>query len=117
MKIAPMKHHEFYEDHPRRARNNIIHPCGATANLQDVLSDTEIETVAKTPLVYGSVEGREDLRAEIYSLYQHLYPELGPDNVTVLSGTEEGLFSIFASILEPANEVVGPLPCYPSQSE
>ena len=91
MKIAPMKHHEFYGNLPRRARYNISDACGATASLQDVLSDTDIEAVAKIPLVYGSVEGREDLRAEIYSLYQHLYPELGPDNVTVLSGTEEGL--------------------------
>ena len=117
MKIAPMKHHEFYENLPRRPRYNISDACGATANLQEVLSDTEIEALAKIPLVYGSVEGREDLRAEIYSLYQHLYPELGPDNVTVLSGTEEGLFSIFASIIEPGDEVVGALPCYPSLSD
>lgn len=117
MKITPMKHHEFYENLPRRARYNISDACGPTTNLEDFLSDAEIEAVARVPLVYGSVEGREDLRAGIYSLYQHLYPELGPDNVTVLSGTEEGLFSIFASIIEPGDEVVGALPCYPSLSD
>ncbi len=117
MKIRAMKHHDFYESLPRRARYNLSDACGATATLQDILSTDEIAAVASVPLIYGSVEGRDDLRAGIYSLYQKLYPELSSDNITVLSGTEEGLFSIMACILEPEDEVIGMLPCYPSLSD
>jgi aspartate/methionine/tyrosine aminotransferase len=117
MKIRAMKHHEFYEKLPRRARYNLSDACGATATLQDILSVDEIATLASVPLLYGSVEGREDLRAGIHNLYQQIYPELGIDHITVLSGTQEGLFSIMACILEPDDEVIGMLPCYPSLSD
>lgn len=117
MKIRAMKHHDFYESLPRRARFNLSDACGATASLQDILSADEIATVASVPLIYGSVEGRDDLRAGIYNLYQQLYPELGVDHITVLSGTEEGLFSIMACILEAGDELIGMLPCYPSLSD
>lgn len=117
MQFSAMKHHDFYESLPRRARYNLSDACGATATLQDILSSEEIAAVASVPLIYGSVEGRDDLRAGIYALYQQLYPQLGVDQITVLSGTEEGLFSIMASILEPGDEVVGMLPCYPSLSD
>lgn len=117
MKIRAMKHHEFYEKLPRRARYNLSDACGATATLHDLLSKAEIETVASVPLIYGSVPGRDDLRAGIYSLYQHLYPALSADHITVLSGTEEGLFSIMASIVNPGDEIIGMLPCYPSLSD
>ena len=117
MKIRAMKHHEFYEKLPRRARYNLSDACGATATLQDILSVDEIAALASVPLIYGSVEGRDDLRSGIYNLYQQLYPELGIDHITVLSGTEEGLFSIMACILKPGDEVIGMLPCYPSLSD
>lgn len=117
MKFAAMKHHEFYEGLPRRARYNLSDACGATATLSDVLNQEELAALAAVPLVYGSVEGREDLRAAIYALYKHLYPELGSEHITVLSGTEESLFSIFASIIEPGDEVIGMRPCYPSLSD
>ena len=117
MKIRAMKHHEFYENLPRRARYNLSDACGATATLKDILSNDEIAAVASVPLIYGSVEGREDLRSGIYNLYENLYPELSADQITVLSGTEEGLFSIMACILEPSDEVIGMLPCYPSLSD
>jgi len=117
MKIHAMKHHEFYDGLPRRARYNLSDACGATANLKDILTDEEIAAVASVPLIYGSVEGREDLRTGIYKLYEQRYPELSIDNITVLSGTEEGLFSIMACIIEPEDEVIGMLPCYPSLSD
>lgn len=117
MKIRAMKHHEFYDKLPRRARYNLSDACGATVSLNDILSEEEIVAVASVPLIYGSVEGREDLRAGIYKLYEKLYPELSIDQITVLSGTEEGLFSIMACILEPDDEVIGMLPCYPSLSD
>ena len=117
MQFRAMKHHDFYESLPRRARYNLSDACGATATLQDILSADEITAVASVPLIYGSVEGRNDLRAGIYDLYRQLYPELGVDNITVLSGTEEGLFSIMACILETGDEVIGMLPCYPSLSD
>ena len=114
MKIQAMKHHEFYERLPRRARFNLSDACGATASLQDILSQEEIAAVASVPLIYGSVEGRDDLRAGIKNLYTPLYPELDIHQIPVLSGTEEGLFSIMACILEAGDEVIGMLPCYPS---
>jgi aspartate/methionine/tyrosine aminotransferase len=117
MQFRAMKHHDFYESLPRRARYNLSDACGATATLQDILSADEIAAVASVPLIYGSVEGRDDLRSGIYNLYQKLYPELGVDHITVLSGTEEGLFSIMACVLEPGDEVIGMLPCYPSLSD
>jgi len=117
MQFRTMKHHEFYERLPKRARYSLSDACGATATLKDILSEKEIAAVASVPLIYGSVEGREDLRAGIYALYQHLYPQLGVENITILSGTEEGLFSIMACILEPGDEVIGMLPCYPSLSD
>jgi aspartate/methionine/tyrosine aminotransferase len=117
MQFRAMKHHAFYESLPKKARYNLSDACGATANLKDILSEEEIAAVASVPLVYGSVEGRDDLRAGIYALYQHLYPQLGAENITVLSGTEEGLFSIMACILTPGDEVIGMQPCYPSLSD
>lgn len=117
MHFRAMKHHDFYEGLTRRARYNLSDACGATATLQDILSVDEIATVASVPLIYGSVEGRDDLRAGIYTLYHQLYPQLDADHITVLSGTEEGLFSIMACILEPGDEVIGMLPCYPSLSD
>lgn len=117
MQFRPMKHHEFYDRLPRRARYNLSDACGATATLNDILSQAEISALTSVPLLYGSVEGREDLRAGIYSLYQDLYPQLDADQITVLSGTEEGLFSIMACIINPGDEVIGMLPCYPSLSD
>ena len=117
MKFAPMRHHEFYEKLPGRARYNLSDACGATATLQDILSEDEITALSSVPLLYGSVEGRADLREGIYDLYSHLYPDLGPDHITVLSGTEEALFSIMASLINPGDEVIGMLPCYPSLSD
>ena len=75
MQFRAMKHHDFYESLPRRARYNLSDACGATATLQDILSADEIAAVASVPLIYGSVEGRDDLRSGIYNLYQKLYPE------------------------------------------
>ncbi len=117
MQFRAMKHHVFYESLAKRARYNLSDACGATATLHDILSKDEIETVTSVPLIYGSAEGRKDLRTGIYSLYQEHYPDLGIDQITVLSGTEEGLFSTMASILEPNDEVIGMLPCYPSLSD
>jgi len=117
MQFRPMRHHEYYAGLPRRARYNLSDACGATATLNDLLSPSEIAAVASIPLIYGSVPGRDDLRAAIYQLYQALYPDLGSDHITVLSGTEEGLFSIMAALLEPGDEVIGMLPCYPSLSD
>jgi len=117
MHFEAMKHHAFYESLPRRAQYNLSDACGATASLNDILSDDQIATMASLPLIYGSVEGREDLREAIYGLYANIYPDLGIDQITVLSGTEEGLFSIMASILNPGDEVIGMLPCYPSLSD
>lgn len=117
MRFREMKHHEFYESLPRRARYNLSDACGATASLNDILTPDEIAAISCVPLIYGSVPGREDLREAIYQLYAPLYPDLGIEHITVLSGTEEGLFSIMASILEPGDEVIGTLPCYPSLSD
>jgi len=117
MQFRAMKHHEFYEKLPRHARYNLSDASGATATLQDILSKDEITALASIPLLYGSVEGGIDLRAGIYNLYERLYPQLGVDHITVLSGTAESLFSIMACILEPGDEVIGMLPCYPSLSD
>jgi len=117
MQFRAMKHHEFYDKLPKRARYNLSDACGETASLNDILSAAEIAAVAAVPLLYGSVEGREDLRAGIFNLYRNLYPELDASHITVLSGTEEGLFSIMASIVSPGDEVIGMLPCYPSLSD
>lgn len=117
MQFRAMRHHEFYAKLPHRARYNLSDACGATATLNDLLSAEEIAQLAAVPLVYGSVPGREDLREAIYQLYKPLYPQLGADHITVLSGTEEGLFSIMASLLQPGDEVIGMLPCYPSLSD
>ncbi len=117
MHFREMKHHGFYESLPRRAQYNISDACGATATLNDILSTEQIAAMASIPLIYGSVEGREDLREAIYQLYADIYPELGIEQLTILSGTAEGLFSIMASILESGDEVIGTLPCYPSLSD
>jgi len=117
MQFREMKHHAFYASLPRRARYNLSDACGATATLNDLLSPEEIAAVASAPLLYGSVRGRDDLRAAIYQLYASLYPQLSYEHITVLSGTEEGLFSIMATVIEPGDEVIGMLPCYPSLSD
>lgn len=117
MQFRAMRHHVYYASLPRRARYNLSDACGATATLKDLLSPDQIAQLTAVPLLYGSVPGREDLRAAIYHLYQTLYPDLGADHVTVLSGTEEGLFSIMAALLNPGDEVIGMLPCYPSLSD
>lgn len=117
MQFRAMRHHEYYASLPRRARYNLSDACGATATLKDLLSPEQIAQLAAVPLLYGSVPGREDLRAAIYQLYKTLYPDLTAEHVTVLSGTEEGLFSIMASLLNPGDEVIGMLPCYPSLSD
>lgn len=117
MQFRAMRHHEFYAKLPVRPRYNLSDACGATATLNQLLTPQEIEQVAAVPLIYGSVQGRDDLRAGIYQLYQSMYPALSSDHVTVLSGTEEALFSIMASLLEPGDEVIGMLPCYPSLSD
>ena len=117
MHFREMKHHAFYENLPRRAQYNLSDACGATAALNDILSPEQIAAMASASLLYGSVEGREDLREAIYQLYADIYPKLGIEQLTILSGTAEGLFSIMASILDPGDEVIGTLPCYPSLSD
>jgi len=117
MQFRAMRHHAFYAQLPHRARYNLSDACGATATLNDLLSEEEFARLAAVPLIYGTAPGREDLRDAIYQLYKPQYPDLGPDHITVLSGTEEGLFSIMACLLNPGDEVIGLLPCYPSLSD
>ncbi len=117
MQFRAMRHHAFYAQLPHRARYNLSDACGATVTLNDLLSQEQIAQLAAVPLIYGSSAGRDDLRAAIFQMYKSQYPHLGPDHITVLSGTEEGLFSIMACILNPGDEVIGLLPCYPSLSD
>lgn len=117
MQFRAMRHHAFFAQLPYRPRYNLSDACGATATLNDLLSEDEMARLAAVPLIYGSAPGRDDLRAAIYNLYKSQYPDLGPDHITVLSGTEEGLFSIMACLLNPADEVIGFLPSYPSLSD
>jgi hypothetical protein len=74
MQFREMKHHGFYASLPRRAKYNLSDACGATTSLGDLLNEDEIAALAAIPLIYGSVEGREDLREAICQLYANVYP-------------------------------------------
>jgi aspartate/methionine/tyrosine aminotransferase len=39
---------------------------------------------------------------------------LGPENVVVTHGAKGGLLALFAALIEPGDEIIHPLPCYPA---
>ena len=61
-------------------------------------------------LGYTEVSGSEPLRQEV----SHLYKRINSDHVLLFSGGEEGIFSLFQSMLTAGDHVIVVTPCYQS---
>jgi aspartate/methionine/tyrosine aminotransferase len=74
------------------------------------LEDGATEAFAALPLGYADSKGTPALRQAACGLYETLVP----DNLLAHVGAEEAVFTFFASVLEPGDQVVVQTPCYRS---
>jgi aspartate aminotransferase len=71
-----------------------------------------IEDAHLKVLAYSHSAGNESLRNEIRAYYQRLGHEIGPEEVIVTTGASEALSFVFASIMNPGDELIVPEPFY-----
>ena len=87
-------------------------------NTPECICEAGKEAIAKGKTHYTHSLGIIELREAISEYYHKRYGVcFGPEQVIVSSGTSPGLFMVFASVLEPGDEIIisdPHYPCYPN---
>lgn len=82
-----------------------------------VIKKAAIEAIQRGDTHYTHSMGKIEFREEISSYYQRKYQvQISPEQIIVTSGTSPAMYLIFATILEPGDEVILSDPhyaCYP----
>jgi len=96
--------------YPGDAVNLLVgEPCfDPPAEIQDMFGRTGGDPASG----YGPPGGEPELRAILAD--REGDGTLGPENVVVTHGAKGGLLALFAALIEPGDEVIHPLPCYPA---
>jgi len=70
---------------------------------------------AKSPSFrYPPHDGLPTLREALAARFAVEGQSVAPNQVTITSGAKSGLFSLFATLLGPGDELIHPQPCYPA---
>ncbi|MEW6242896.1 MAG: aminotransferase class I/II-fold pyridoxal phosphate-dependent enzyme [Bacillota bacterium] len=118
MRFAPFKIEQWFGKWEFVANYNIAESCASPVSLKELLTwDPDLRSslenldqrVLGYRLGYTESNGSEDLRREISSLYRQADPDL---NVLVTAGASEANFLLFATLIQPGDEVITEFPTY-----
>jgi aspartate/methionine/tyrosine aminotransferase len=118
MEISPFIVMEVLErahEIERQEKGSVIHlEVGEPDfNTPSCIIEAAIEALRQGDTHYTHSMGLLELREAIARHYQEKYRVyISPDQIIVTSGTSPALFLIFASLLEPGDEVILSNPCY-----
>lgn len=76
--------------------------------LGDLLKEEDVRALLTAPLTYGETQGAEPLR----EIVAGFYPDCGPENVLLTTGTAEANFLTALATVEPGAPFVAVLPNY-----
>ncbi|MBD3853886.1 MAG: pyridoxal phosphate-dependent aminotransferase, partial [Acidobacteria bacterium] len=63
---------------------------------------------------YPPPQGLAGLRAAVAELHRRDDLALEPENVLITHGAKSGLLAVFGCLLQPGDEILHPVPCYPA---
>jgi aspartate/methionine/tyrosine aminotransferase len=63
---------------------------------------------------YPPHQGQPELRRSLAALHRKIDRPVTPDQIAVTNGAKGGLLAVLATLLEPGDELIHPLPCYPA---
>ena len=63
---------------------------------------------------YPPAQGIAELRAAVAELHHRDGLTLEPGNVVITHGAKSGLLAVFGCVLQPGDEILHPVPCYPA---
>jgi aspartate/methionine/tyrosine aminotransferase len=72
------------------------------------------ETAQSASFRYPPREGLAELRQALATLHRTNDAPVTPDQIAVTTGAKGGLLALLATLLEPGDELIHPLPCYPA---
>ena len=86
-------------------------PCFAPP---DELRDALARASRAPAFCYPPPAGMPELREVLAGRHAEAGCRTTPDDVVVTNGAKGGLLAVFATLLEPGDELIHPLPCYPA---
>ncbi len=112
MKLPPFELERYFAAHEFTAGRLLCVSDCQPLSVGELLAmqDGAAEAFAALPLGYADSRGTPQLRQAACGIYETLTPE----NLLVHVGAEEAIFTFFASILEPGDQVIVQTPCYRS---
>ena len=63
---------------------------------------------------YPPPQGLPELRTAVAELHKREGLDLSPEQVVITHGAKSGLLALLGSLLEPGDEILHPVPCYPA---
>jgi aspartate aminotransferase len=78
------------------------------------LVDALVRAAASPSFPYPPQDGLPSLREVLAQRHNAESHATAPDQVVITSGAKGGLLALFATLLEPGDELIHPQPCYPA---
>jgi len=78
------------------------------------LADALARAAESTSFGYPPPAGIPELRAVLATRFEAEGLSIAPDQIAITSGAKCGLLSLFATLIEPGDELIHPQPCYPA---
>jgi aspartate aminotransferase len=72
------------------------------------------EAASASSFDYPPPQGIGELRAAVAELHRRDGLALAPENVLITHGAKSGLLAVFGCVLQPGDEILHPVPCYPA---
>ncbi len=113
MRIAPFGVEQWMNEYETRCTYNLAETCVESITFGELLAltgttDTVVADLSAMKLTYGAITGSARLRAAVASLYA----TLTADNVLVTHGAIGANALVYATLVEPGDEVVSVFPTY-----
>ncbi|MCW8984366.1 MAG: pyridoxal phosphate-dependent aminotransferase, partial [Thermoanaerobaculales bacterium] len=78
------------------------------------LADALVRAAESPPFRYPAHNGLPALREVLAARFEEEGHSVAPNQITITSGAKCGLLALFATLLEPGDELIHPQPCYPA---
>lgn len=113
MKIRKFGVEIWMNRYENECRYNLAETCVASLTLEQLLriagkKDTVLSDLLPMQMTYGDIQGSEQLRNGISSLYRNM----GPHNVTVTHGAIGANALVYQTLVSPGDRVISVLPTY-----
>ncbi len=108
MKIPPFEMERWQSTWEHRVAVNLAESGVEPLALGELMGEDDLREVLRTPLGYAATQGSEALRQAV----ARLYPDCGPENVLVTTGSSEANFLATLATAEREGPFVAVLPNY-----